>query len=358
MQNAFGYNFRMQYHYDPLWGEVSLDEPVIYSLVQSGPVQRLRGIAQAGASAYLFPDKATITRFDHSLGVMYVLAALNATLAERVAGLLHDIPHTAFSHTVDIAFPSVEYNFHEQFHRDIVMRSEIPAILVEHDISVEVTLESARFPLLEQPLPFLCADRIDYALRDRHASGHVSSSEAKAYLAHLIPTPHGIIHADVESALWFATHFAEANRISWTAPAEAGAYWALGNAIRRAVELGFLSLGELFTTDAEVMSRLVAIADPEVTAYLQLLKPGACFFVVEDDGPYFETHMKQRMVDPLVQQPGAFRPEPLSRLSPLYAELLSSIPPAGTLTYRLWSDRMPPLLVQIYGDMSPAGHAF
>lgn len=345
----------MLLHRDPLWGAISLEKPVIQALVWSGPVQRLKGIAQAGASAYLFPEKAAITRFDHSLGVMHALFCLGTTLEEQIAGLLHDIPHTAFSHTVDTAFPSAEYNYHEQFHRDVVMRSEIPAILDEHNIRLEAALEPERFPLLEQPLPALCADRLDYTLRDRHASGHITSSEAKEYLTHLIPGPHGIAHADVDSALWFATHFAEANRTSWTSPDEAGAYWALGNAIRRAVELGSLGKRELFATDAEVMARLTEIADPEIAAYLRLLEPGTRFFVVTEGGPYFETQMKQRVIDPLVHQPGTLEPELLSRLSPLYAQMLADIPPAGTLTYRLWSDKMPPLLKKVYGDMSLLG---
>ena len=340
------------YHDDPLWGPIALDEPVVAALVRSGPVQRLRGIAQAGASAYLYPERASITRFDHSLGVMHVLAALRATLEEQVAGLLHDVPHTAFSHTVDIAFPSAEYNFHEEFHRRIVLDSELPQILTSHAIPVETVIEPERFPLLEQPLPLICADRVDYTLRDRHASGRLSSREAQAYLARLIPTPEGILHPDVDSALWFARHFVEANHTSWTGPDEAGAYWALGNAVKRAVSLGILRLQQLFLTDQEVMERLRSSADPEISGYLQLLEPGTRFFAVTTDGPYFDTHMKQRVVDPLVLQSGTSVPQPLSHFSPSYARLLAGIPPLGTLTYRLWSDKMPAILAQIYGDMS------
>src|SRR5687767_14220117 len=240
----------MPYHHDPLWGEISLEEPVIRALVSSSPVQRLRGIAQAGASAYLYPEKAAITRFDHSLGVMHVLSKMGAPLEEQVAGLLHDVPHTAFSHTADIAFPSAEYNFHEQFQHNVIMGSTILAILASHGIDLQAALEPDRYSLLEQPSPALCADRLDYTLRDRHAAGHVSSSEAGEYLGHLIPGRNGIVHTDIDSALWFARHFIEANRTSWTSPDDAGAYWALGNAVRRAVEIGCLTRSDLFATDA------------------------------------------------------------------------------------------------------------
>src|SRR5438874_2437653 len=154
---------------DVLWGEISLDEPVLAELAQSAPVQRLRCIHQAGASQYLLPEKARHTRFEHSLGVMYVLRRVGAGIEEQVAGLLHDIPHTAFSHTADIVFPNDEHTFHERFQHEIVSRSAIPAILAKYDIDLRAALEPDGYRLLEQPLPWLCADRVDYGLRDMYA---------------------------------------------------------------------------------------------------------------------------------------------------------------------------------------------
>ena len=70
---------------DRLWGEILLDEPVLEKLARSGPVQRLRGIHQSGASYYLFPDRKPSTRYEHSLGVMHLLGLLGASLEERSA---------------------------------------------------------------------------------------------------------------------------------------------------------------------------------------------------------------------------------------------------------------------------------
>src|SRR5436190_10924864 len=191
-------------YHDALWDEISLNEPVLAELVQSEPVQRLKGIHQAGASFYLFPDKRPNTRFEHSLGVMHVLAALGAGLEERVAGLLHDVPHTAFSHTADIVFPNDEHNFHELFQHAIISDSSIPAILSKHGVDLKAALEPDSYPLVEQPLPDLCADRVDYALRDMFTTGRITPEEAKSFLKHLVPTPQGIWVDDVDMALWFA----------------------------------------------------------------------------------------------------------------------------------------------------------
>src|SRR6266568_5184974 len=126
----------MQARSDALWGEIRFDHPVLEELVDSSPVQRLRGIDMAGASRYLFPERRSGTRFEHSLGVLHILSVLGANLEEQVAGLLHDVPHTAFSHTVDIVFPSAEYDYHERFQQQVVMRSEIPAILARHGVAL------------------------------------------------------------------------------------------------------------------------------------------------------------------------------------------------------------------------------
>ncbi len=196
---------------DRLWGEIEFGHPALEELAESEPVQRLRGIALAGASQYLFPDRRPITRYEHSLGVMHILSMLGAGLEEQVAGLLHDIPHTAFSHTVDIVFPNNEYNYHERFQREIVMSSTIPDILARHGIDQKAALEPDSFPLLEKPLPNICADRIDYALRDLRRADMVTAEEAAGFLERFVPAPDGLLVADIETALRFSRLFLEAN---------------------------------------------------------------------------------------------------------------------------------------------------
>src|SRR5205823_3063390 len=105
-----------------------------------------------GAGHYLFPRQRRCSRFEHSVGVMGLLALLGAPLEERVAGLLHDVPHTAFSHTVDVLFPNEEHNYHKRFHAAVVMGSTIPAVLETYRIPLRAALEPGRYPHLEQPL--------------------------------------------------------------------------------------------------------------------------------------------------------------------------------------------------------------
>lgn len=329
---------------DPLWGEIRLEEPVLDELARSRPVQRLLGIQQAGASYYLFPERHSNTRFEHSLGVLSVLASLGASLEEQVAGLLHDVPHTAFSHTADILFPNDEHNFHESFQHAIIMGSEIPGILERHDVALRAALDPEKYPLLERPLPELCADRIDYTLRDIRAARLITADEARAFLGHLTPSEHCILVDDADAALWFASHFADANERLWTGHGEAGSYWALAGAIRRGYKTGGFTDADLFSTDEIALQKLQSSSDELIAAYLRLLTPGTVFYEVSEGGRYFSTRMKYRRLDPLVYEPGMNKPMPLSTVRQEYAELLSCLPEAGSVQYRLWSDAISPRL--------------
>ncbi|HET9493810.1 MAG TPA: HD domain-containing protein [Chloroflexia bacterium] len=322
---------------DRLWGEITLDEPVLEELARSGPVQRLRGIHQSGASYYLFPDRKPSTRYEHSLGVMHLLRLLGASLEERVAGLLHDVPHTAFSHTADVLFPNEEHNFHERFQHEIVMGSDVPAILERQGLPLRAGLEPEAYTLLEKPLPGLCADRLDYALRDSVTAKLATVEEARAFADTLRVHDGEIVVGDLGAAEWFGRLYAVANAELWSAPSEAGSYWALAGAIRRAYDIGGFTDADLFSTDDEAMSKLRALDDPKVEAYLALLVPGTEFIVVGEGEPHFKTAMKYRRVDPPVLESSRDTPVPLSSLSEEHADYLRSGPSGETVRYRLWS---------------------
>lgn len=63
-------------------------------------LQRLKYVDQAGPITY-FGYMPYFNRYEHSIGVLALLQKANAPLNEQVAGLLHDISHTIFSHIAD-----------------------------------------------------------------------------------------------------------------------------------------------------------------------------------------------------------------------------------------------------------------
>ena len=159
---------------DRVYGEVAIADPDILAADRVGPTfQRLEGVRQAGPSAIAFPFK-NVTRFEHSLGVYLLLGRLGADRREQVAGLLHDISHTAFSHAVDFVVTSEEQDHHESLKPVLLDRPDVAAAVARLGFSPRDFYDDSVYPLLERPLPWLCADRLDYFLRDGLACGVVT----------------------------------------------------------------------------------------------------------------------------------------------------------------------------------------
>ena len=102
---------------DEIYGNIEL-EGVYKELVQSEEFQRLKDIIQTGTSYIQYPEMEEETRFDHSIGSYYLMCKIIDNIEEKlakqgikvneqekqiakIAMLLHDIGHGAYSHTLE-----------------------------------------------------------------------------------------------------------------------------------------------------------------------------------------------------------------------------------------------------------------
>ena len=172
---------------DRLYGTISITEPIILDLIKSKALQRLKGIDQAGYFDVYVPNTHH-TRYEHSLGVYILLKNYGASLQEQIAGLIHDVSHSAFSHCIDYVFGAEKQKTHlhqDYMFSDFVLKSDIPKILNSYDIDISYILEEKNFPLKEKELPDLCADRIDYSLRTAIVYNVITNKELYYFLHHL-----------------------------------------------------------------------------------------------------------------------------------------------------------------------------
>ena len=242
---------------DRVYGDLSIEDPAIIGLVDCATFQRLKGIRQAGPSALTFPFK-DVTRFEHSLGVYCLLRTLGAPRREQVAGLLHDISHTAFSHAVDFVFASHEQDHHEQLKPLMLDRPDISLALGRLGFTPSDFYDDSIYPLLEQPIPWLCADRLDYFLRDGLACKVVEPAFVGRIMACVQVVDFRIVLSDIDVAREAVALFEKMNRNWWSGPIEAYIYNEFADALREAMRLGVVSLDDLMTTDELVMARLEA----------------------------------------------------------------------------------------------------
>ena len=183
---------------DPIHGLVAFEsdeERIVWRLLDTPELQRLRRIKQLGVTCLAFPG-AEHTRFAHAIGAAFVMKLLLARLraiheqlpfwqritSERArdalaAAMLHDCGHGPLSHLFEDAIPGVPH--HEQWTERIVLD---PSTGVHQALALEDPGMPSRVAALvrgEHPLPYLAkavsgtfdVDRCDYLLRDAHATG-------------------------------------------------------------------------------------------------------------------------------------------------------------------------------------------
>ena len=177
---------------DIIFGEFRIEEPVILELINSKSLQRLKGINQAGYLPSLYGLKIKnlpflekeYNRFTHSLGVYLLLLKFGAPLEEQVAGLIHDVSHSAFSHIIDYVLEEgseTEHSYQDNVFVNFVRKSEIPQILEKYNLDLEYILDENNFPLKERELPDLCADRLEYSLRSAFLFGEIRKEDVDLF---------------------------------------------------------------------------------------------------------------------------------------------------------------------------------
>ncbi|MGP0064370.1 MAG: HD domain-containing protein [Isosphaeraceae bacterium] len=298
---------------DRVYGDVAIEEPGILDLIGCPTFQRLKGIRQAGPSALAFPFK-NVTRFEHCVGVYLLLRRLAADPREQAAGLLHDVSHTAFSHAVDFVVSSKEQDHHEQLKPLMLERPDIVAALGRLGYAPRDFYDDSIYPLLEQPLPSLCADRLDYFLRDGLACGVVRPDAVDRILGHLAVWDDRMVLTDIDVAREAVSLFKAMNRDWWAGQTEAFIYNEFADALREGLRLGVLTPDDLLTEDDLVLAKLDAAGSPSITrtlAGIRHFRPESARGYVPRVAP------KERWIDPLVRMGRSFE-----RLSTLDGQAL------------------------------------
>lgn len=242
---------------DKLYGKINIEEPIILELINSPSLQRLKGIDQTGYPKPFWPGK--ITRFDHSLGVYILLRKFGANLTEQIAGLIHDISHTVFSHCGDYALKSgseIHHNLQDNLFEKFLKQSEISSILKRYHFAFGDFLNRKGFSLLEKPLPDLCADRIDYFLRDMVIRGKLKKKKAKAFLSEFIIIQNKWVFKNFNFAKEFALFWVKMNNLYYAGPKSAVMFRTTGDVLKYALEKKYIFEKDFFTTDKKVLIKI------------------------------------------------------------------------------------------------------
>ncbi len=304
------------YYHDRIYGAYQINEPVLLDLLQSRAILRLQGVLQHGITGLLGITRAT-TRYEHSLGVMCLVRRLGASLDEQIAALLHDISHTAFSHVIDYVFgDGLEQSYHEIHKETYLASTDLPGLLSKHNYDWRKFLQEEDFSLLEQPAPALCADRLDYFLRDAYDLGLAKLAEIQATISHLVVFEGRIVVDDLQVAQWLASTFLRADQASWANFREVGLYELTARAIRYGLAQGVIDDQDIWETDQLCWQKLLHSQDPGLKKQMERINPSTQF-TWDAQRAEFWVGAKLRSIDPPVLLHG--RSQSLSELDPVFA---------------------------------------
>lgn len=297
--------------------------PVVLALLRHPVMQRLKGIDQSGLTKYTCNVKS-YSRYEHCLGVYSILRRYHASDLECIAGLLHDASHTVFSHVGDLVFNKKltdAHSYQDQIHCWYLTELGIAQTLQEFNISInDILPENPNFTALEQDLPDICADRLEYNLHTALINGYTSTDEIEIILDNL----------QYQNGKWFftdkeiASKFAQLPLINclniWGSIENLIVYHCGAAALKRAIEIGTLTTNDIhFSLDTAVFEKLKSSQDGVIQSLLEkCFNPSKFYQLCEASHQGLHLKGKFRGIDPLVRIDGN-----LTRLTALDQKFLN-----------------------------------
>lgn len=288
---------------DKLYGSFEVSEN-IGKLLLTESMQRLKKIHQSGAAFFVDPD-LNYSRYEHSIGTMLLAKMLGGSEEAQVAALLHDISHTAFSHTSDLAGACNGKNYHELIRDKYLLRTEIPVIISKMGLNVNYVLTTKNFPLVDIAMPDLCVDRLDYLFRDMYAKRLMHKSEIKKVLSKIVFDKGVIKCKDADIAKFLLDKFIVLNlKIFFDGEGEA-ANALFSSVIKRLVDEKVISYDELMQDDDSFIEK---IKNTKYSYIFTIMKPKMHYKMhFGPEQPHtagidniFSVKRKLRYIDPIV----------------------------------------------------------
>ncbi|MBI2474494.1 MAG: hypothetical protein HYV68_02220 [Candidatus Taylorbacteria bacterium] len=229
-----------------------------------------------------------------------LLRRYDASIEEQIAGLIHDVSHSAFSHAIDyvlkVGSPK-EHSHQDNIFKAFVKKTEIPHIIKRYGFDPGYILEDKNFPLKERRLPDLCADRIDYSLREAIIFKCIKNADY--FLENLRPVQDQWVFSGEESASKFSKLFSKLNEIYWAGLETAVMFKAISDFLKYSLTQGYIKQSDLYTTDKVVLGKIKKYVskDKKIKSYFARMNNKVPYLNDSNGGE--EVFCKSRVVDPL-----------------------------------------------------------
>jgi hypothetical protein len=255
------------------------------------------------------------SRYEHSIGVLFLVREQGASMEEQIAALTHDASHTCFSHTGGFAFrqDAMEIDaYQDDIHSWFLQQTEVPFILSKYALSIDdIHHKNKHFLCLEQNLPNICADRLEYTLYGGYLEKILSLDDIQTIRSHL----------HFEFGLWFFDDVLSARTFGYTSLYltkhlfASSHNWVLntlmGAMLRRALDINLISFDDIhFGTDELIWDRLSGSSDTCIKRLMSIAFTSTSSFIQVEQSMGHDVciYQKFRGIDPFVKtDEGLFR---------------------------------------------------
>lgn len=314
---------------ETVYGDFEVTEPILIDLFKHPVMERIKHVEQYGPRCYVDKKIQSYSRYDHCVGVWALLRLYGASLQEQVAGLLHDVSHTVFSHVGDYLFKNSSqlHSYQDSIHAWYLAKFDLPELCAKHGMSFDALMHKDQaYAMLEQDLPNLCADRIEYNIKAALMNGFIKRDEVKTLLSFLKYEDGHWFFTDVRYACLLGKASLNGTLHEWGGPAVYTIDRNAAYALERAMEINLVSFDEVhFSQDNIIWERLCASSDPIIQACMNKMQKFNDQFVLvkaDDGGDFIKT--KYRGIDPLIKTTDG-KLERLTLVDEVYAQEVNCV---------------------------------
>lgn len=306
-----------------VWGSHIITDHTLETLLQDPALLRLKNIDQSGPLPY-FGLAPYFSRYEHSVGVLVLIRQAQAPIVEQIAGLFHDVSHSAFSHVGDHLFFESNniQSYQDRIHMEFLKNTNLRQSIAPYGLSLDqLDPERPEYKALERPLPDICADRIQYLVHTGVVWGKISSRQARFIVKNLHFNGEQWFFTNQEAARLLAELSMEFTKNFWGAPWVFTFYEYFTDTIRHAISLNLINVKDFqYGADEQILQALFASKNPILQKRLRVLKQDIrkLFIVTPFGEGQWNTRPKNRSVNPLVKTPEGLKR--LSEINPLFAK--------------------------------------
>ena len=288
---------------------------VIRDCMTAPCVRRLMAVGMNCGCEYTsfarFAGLEPYSRFDHSVGAALIVWHFTQDAKQAVAGLLHDVATPVFAHVVDFLKGDylVQESTEDGTRATIEADETLQRALKAHGLTTGDVSDYHRYPIADNDSPRLSADRLEYTLGNLINYRIRTPEEVKAFYAGLsVGTNEDGTPELVFSAASLAEDFAFASLSCskiYVSDEDRYAMQMLSELLRDAIALGVLSEADLYTTEPQVIGKL--LGDERTAAAWQRFRAYRSMRRAKEpagEGQWRRIAAKKRYIDPLIANIG------------------------------------------------------